>query len=73
MTFNEAKEFYGKQIKIGQVLNLSKSSISLYKDRGGIPFDHQCVIEESTNGKLKAKREDDPQNVFYIPPSQKAA
>ena len=67
MTFNEAKEFYGKQIHIGQVLNLGKSSISSYKDKGGIPYGYQCEIEKLTKGKLKARREDDPQNVFFIP------
>jgi hypothetical protein len=67
MTFNETKKFYGTQIEIGLAIGLSKSSISAFKDRGGIPYGYQCDIEKLTDGKLKADRTHDPDNVFYNP------
>jgi hypothetical protein len=73
MRISEAKAYFGSQVRIGKAIKLGKSSINLFKDKGGIPFGYQCAIEELTNGKLIANREHDPDNVFYIPENQAKA
>ena len=67
MTLTEAKAYFGNQAKIAEVLELGKGSITAYKKKGGIPFNHQCDIEKISNGVLKACREHDPDNVFFKP------
>jgi hypothetical protein len=70
MRFNEAKAYFGTQKALGDVIDLGKSSVSIFKDKGGIPFGYQCEIEKLTDGKLKADREHAPENTFYIPEFQ---
>ncbi len=73
MTIDEAKEYFGTQELVGKAIYLGKSSITNYKNRGGIPFGYQCELEQCSSGELKARREDDPENVFYMPPGKRVA
>ena len=67
MTIDEATTFFVTQTVVGLIIDRGKSSVSIYKKKGGIPFNHQCILEKASNGKLKANREDDPDNIFYSP------
>ena len=67
MTVDQVTKFYKSQAAAAEVLGLTRPIISIYKSKGGIPFDHQCTFEKASKGKLKARREDDPDNCFYKP------
>jgi len=73
MKISETTSFFGSLVNTGKAVGLGKSSMSHFKKEGGIPFGYQCEIEKLTNGELKARREDDPQNVFFVPCSKRAA
>lgn len=66
MTVDEAISYFGNQVRVAEVLELGKGSITVYKQKGGIPFKRQCDIEKISNGELKACREHDPDNPFFI-------
>jgi DNA-binding transcriptional regulator YdaS (Cro superfamily) len=58
MTYDQLIKHYGTQAAAAQALGLSQPSVWAWKDRT-IPYDRQCQIQVATNGKLKAKLEDD--------------
>lgn len=65
MTLSQAINHFHTQSRVAEVLGLSRARITFFKQNGGLPFNKQCVLEKKTNGKLKARREDDPDNPFF--------
>ena len=60
MTYEQLIAHFGSQVKAASALDLKQPSISLWKERGGIPFERQCHIQLVTGGVLKASREHAP-------------
>ncbi|RVU32689.1 MULTISPECIES: Cro/CI family transcriptional regulator [Neptunomonas] len=69
MTPEEAIEYFKTYEKAAGAMGLSRPSMSYYVRKGGLPYTKQCELEKATSGKLKARREDDPENPFYKPKS----
>lgn len=55
MKFSDAMIFYGYSMsKIARALNVTRHTISRWRDDGQIPLNRQCELEVITNGALKA-------------------
>lgn len=60
MKFSEVLEYYDyKTKKIAEALGISRLTVYKWKNKNAIPFDKQCQIEVTTNGKLRASKEKD--------------
>lgn len=66
MTYSEAIEHFGTQVKLADALGITQGSVSAWE--GSIPPLRQLQIQQITLGKLRA----DP-DVFARKPSQVAA
>lgn len=59
MTFAEVMAFYDyKMSNIARTLNLSRPTVTNWKNLNKIPYVYQCEIEVLTYGKLKAQKEE---------------
>jgi hypothetical protein len=59
MLLEEMKEHYGTYAKMNAALGLAPTTYLLWKKKGGIPIDTQCLIERKTKKKFLAKEEHD--------------
>lgn len=60
MKFSEVMAFYDyKMINIVRAVKVARDTVKSWKEKEKIPFDKQCVIEVLSEGKLKAKKEDE--------------
>ena len=58
MTYADLIAHFGSQAAAARALELSQPSVYGWKD-SSIPYDRQCQIEITTDGALKARRDDD--------------
>ena len=66
MTVDELNAYFGTDQKAGLALGYkSKGTFSRWRRKGGVPYATQCAYEKISEGKLKARREDDPDNPFF--------
>jgi hypothetical protein len=56
MTKDQAISYYGAQHRLGKVLGVTQSTISVWKL---IPYEYQLVLHRETKGALQADNVDD--------------
>jgi len=58
MKFSDVMAFYDyKMINIAKDLKVSRDTVKAWKENDAIPFKMQCVLEVTSNGRLKAVKD----------------
>ena len=54
MKLNAVMSYFGDTYKVAEVAGVTRSSVYLWRKRGHVPFKKQLLLEQASNGVLKA-------------------